>query len=125
MDVTSHANAVIFQDARGEEGAVMFLRRTDRNVNCKAYTRVVVICKDFGLAAIQYYFKNAEEQTFEIASSQPKGVRASALYSTGRTTRSNAKRKAEGDEGGGDDGGEENGAVGRGTPLRLGEFAVP
>ncbi|XP_055336906.1 uncharacterized protein LOC129587271 [Paramacrobiotus metropolitanus] len=71
-------------DAKGEKDAVMFLRRTDRNTNCKAYTRVVVICKDFGLAAVQYYFKNAEEQSFEITNANQRGVRVSAMYTTTR-----------------------------------------
>ena len=54
-----------------------FVRRTDRNINCKAYNRVVVTCKKYGLAVIHYFFKGRDEEPFEIITTSYKNVRTS------------------------------------------------
>ncbi|GAV03075.1 hypothetical protein RvY_13557 [Ramazzottius varieornatus] len=71
-----------------QEDVVAFVRRTDRNLNCKAYNRVVVTCKKYGLAVIHYFFKGRDEEPFEIVTMSQKGARSHNGHSD--TSSSNA-----------------------------------
>ncbi|XP_055336915.1 uncharacterized protein LOC129587276 [Paramacrobiotus metropolitanus] len=49
-----------------------FVRRIDKNGSNLNFTRVIVICPQLGLAALQYFFKGVPEQPFEISYQRPK-----------------------------------------------------